>query len=60
MTEGLGLTDAGTKLSEDIDWKRQRAAATGQKKYDDSCLLSEDLGGRGREGDVFVSSYWSA
>jgi hypothetical protein len=32
LTEGLGLTDAGTKLSEDIDWKRQRAATTGQKK----------------------------
>jgi len=29
LTEGLGLTDDGTKLSEDIDWNRQRAATTG-------------------------------
>jgi hypothetical protein len=34
LTEGFGLADAVTKLSEDIDWKRQRAATTGQKKYD--------------------------
>lgn len=60
MTEGFGPNDAGTKLSEDIDWNRQRAATTGQKVYDDSCLLSEDLGGRRREGDVFVSSDWGA
>jgi hypothetical protein len=44
LTEGLGLTEAGTKSSEDIDWNRQRAATTEQKKYDDSCLPSEDLG----------------
>lgn len=48
LIEGLGLTDAGTKLSEDIDWNRQGAATTGQKNYDVSCLLSEDLGKRAR------------
>jgi hypothetical protein len=56
---GVWTTAAGINLSADIDWNRQRAATTGQKKYEDSCLLSEDLEG-GREGDVFVSSELSA
>jgi hypothetical protein len=29
-TEGLGLAEADTKLCENIVWKKQRAAATGQ------------------------------
>jgi len=30
LTEGLGLTEAGIKISEDIDWNDQRVATTGQ------------------------------
>jgi len=30
LTEGLGVTEAGIKGCEDVDWNRQRAATTGQ------------------------------
>jgi hypothetical protein len=30
LTEGLGLTEAGIRLFDDINWIGQRAAATGQ------------------------------
>jgi hypothetical protein len=30
LTEGLGVTEAGIKVSEDNDWNGQRAAATEQ------------------------------
>ena len=30
MTEVLGLTEAGIKVSEDTDWNRHRTAATGR------------------------------
>ena len=30
LAEGLGLTEAGIKMSEDIDWNEQRVAATGE------------------------------
>ena len=30
LTEGLGLTEAGIRVFEDINWNVQRAAATGQ------------------------------
>ena len=30
LTERLRLTEAGIKVFEDIDWKEQRAASTGQ------------------------------
>ena len=30
LTEGLGLTEAGIRVFEDINWNGQRAAATGQ------------------------------
>jgi hypothetical protein len=30
LTDGLGLTEAGIKVSEDTDWNRHRAAAAGR------------------------------
>jgi hypothetical protein len=30
VTEGFGLTKAGIKISEGIDWNEQRVATTGQ------------------------------
>ena len=30
LTEGLGLTEAGIKVSEDFDWNEQRVATAGQ------------------------------
>jgi hypothetical protein len=30
LTEGLGVTEAGIKVSEDNDWNEQRAATAGQ------------------------------
>jgi hypothetical protein len=30
LTEGLGLTEAGVKVFEDVGWKERRAASTGQ------------------------------
>jgi hypothetical protein len=30
LAEGLGLTEAGIKISEDMEWNEQRVATTGQ------------------------------
>ena len=30
LTEGLGLTEAGVKVFEDVGWKERRVASTGQ------------------------------
>jgi hypothetical protein len=30
LVEGLGLTGAGIKISEDMEWNEQRIATTGQ------------------------------
>jgi hypothetical protein len=30
LTEGLGVTETGTKLFEDVDWNEQRGAAAGE------------------------------
>jgi len=30
LTDGLGLTEAGVNVFEDVGWKEQQAASTGQ------------------------------
>ena len=51
LTEGLGLTEAGIRVFEDINWNGQRTAATGQG------ILWGDSEG---EEDVFVLPDYNA
>jgi hypothetical protein len=39
LTEGLGATEAGIRVSEDVDWNELRAAATGHGIMEVDCLL---------------------
>jgi hypothetical protein len=53
LSEGLGHTEAGIKVLEDIDWKEERAAKIrrGIMRTLVCCEVSDSVG----EGDVFFS-----
>jgi len=43
LTDGLGLTEAGVNVFEDVGWKEQQAAPTGQGIVRMLCWLGSDM-----------------
>jgi len=55
LPEGLGGTEAGIKVFEDVNWIGQRAATTVTRNCESACLLCSSQA----EGKVFVSPDFS-